>query len=88
MGRDVQWRSDAWDEYCKLQQTDRAIARKINELIKAAQRDPFGGCGKPEPLNQNLSGMWSRRINDTDRLIYCLKDGVLTIVSCTGHYES
>lgn len=88
MGRDIQWRGDAWDEYCKWQQTDRAVARKINELIKAAQRDPFSGLGKPEPLKHKLSGMWSRRINDTDRLIYCLKDDILTVISCTGHYES
>jgi len=52
-----------------------------------AQRDPFSGIGKPEPLKYDMSGFWSRRINDKDRLTYCLKDDVLIIVSCKGHYN-
>ncbi len=51
MGRGVQWYSDAWDEYCEWQQTDKAILQRINELIKDARRDPFSGIGKPEPLS-------------------------------------
>ncbi len=88
MGRDVQWYGDAWDEYCEWQRTDKAILKRINELIKDARRDPFSGIGKPEPLKHDLSGVWSRRINETDRLTYYLKNGILVIISCKGHYEN
>lgn len=87
MGRDLQWHGDAWDEYCEWQQTDKATLRRINALIKDARRDPFTGIGKPEPLKHDLSGLWSRRINDTDRLTYYPEDGVLIIVGCKGHYD-
>jgi len=87
MGRDVQWYGDAWDEYCEWQRTDKAILKRINELIKDIRRDPFSGIGKPEPLKHDLSGVWSRRINETDRLTYCLKNDILVIISCKGHYE-
>jgi len=63
------------------------MLKRINSLIKDAQRSPFDGIGKPEPLRHDLSGLWSRRINDTDRLTYCLKDDILVIVSCKGHYD-
>lgn len=88
MGRSLQWLGDAWDEYCEWQQTDKSTLKRINALIKDARRDPFTGIGKPEPLKHDLSGLWSRRINDTDRLTYYLEDGILMIVSCKGHYES
>ena len=87
MGRGIQWHGDAWDEYCEWQRTDKAILKRINELIKDARRTPFEGIGKPEPLKHGLSGVWSRRINDKDRLTYYLKDDVLVIVSCKNHYE-
>ncbi len=87
MGRGVQWYSDAWDEYCEWQQTDKAILKRINELIKDARRDPFSGIGKPEPLRHDLSGLWSRRINKTDRLTYYLENDFLVIVGCKGHYD-
>lgn len=87
MGRAVQWYGDAWDEYCQWQRTDKATLKRINELIKDARRDPFSGTGKPEPLKHDLSGLWSRRINGTDRLTYCVENDILVIVSCKGHYE-
>ncbi len=87
MGRDVQWYGDAWDEYCEWQRTDKAILKRINELIKDARRDPFSGIGKPESLKYGLSGIWSRRINETDRLTYYLKDDILVIIGCKGHYD-
>lgn len=87
MGRAVQWHGDAWDEYCKWLQTDKTVIKRINELVKDARRDPFSGIGKPEPLKHDLSGMWSRRINDTDRLTYYMENDVLVIVGCKGHYD-
>jgi len=87
MGRDVQWYGDAWDEYCEWQRTDKAVLKRINELIRDARRDPFSGIGKPEPLRYGMSGIWSRRINETDRLSYYLKDDILVIIGCKGHYD-
>ena len=55
-------------------------------LIKNAQRDPFAGIGKPEPLKGNLSGCWSRRIDETNRLVYQVDADGLTIISCRYHY--
>ena len=62
--------------------------KKINGLIKDIQRSTFEGIGKPEPLKGNLSGMWSRRIDDTNRIVYYEKDDIIYIVSCKGHYEN
>ena len=55
-------------------------------LIKAAKNNPFNGIGKPEPLKENLAGFWSRRIDDTNRLVYAVDDNYLTIISCRFHY--
>ena len=67
--------------------TGQENTEKINGLIKDIQRSTFEGIGKPEPLKGNLSGMWSRRIDDTNRIVYYEKDGIIYIVSCKGHYE-
>ena len=61
--------------------------KKINALIEDIQRDTFSGLGKPEPLKLNLSGWWSRRIDDENRIVYKLSDGNIIIASCKGHYE-
>ena len=83
----VLWEDRAWEDYLYWQTQDKRTLKKINSLVKDAQRDPFEGVGKPEPLKENLSGYWSRRINDVDRLVYEVQDGQLRIISCRGHYE-
>lgn len=83
----INWEADAWNEYVEWQLIDRSILRKINQLIKEIQRDPFSGIGKPEPLKHDLSGYWSRRIDEVHRLVYQVEDDVLTIVQCRGHYD-
>ena len=83
----IKWEADAWDEYVDWQLIDKAILRKINQLIKDIQRQPFTGIGKPEPLKHDLSGYWSRRIDDAHRLVYRVEDDILTIVQCRGHYD-
>ena len=85
MGRRSQWDSDAWDDYCEWQK-DKVTLKRINALIKAALRDPFDGIGKPEPLKHDLSGLWSRRINDMGRLTYKVLDDMIVILACKGHY--
>lgn len=66
---------------------DVGIYRKIQKLIEAIETNPFEGIGKPEPLKHELSGLWSRRIDRKNRLIYSAKDGDVWIISCKGHYE-
>ncbi len=87
MGRNILWDEGAWEDYCEWQRTDRVMLKRINALIRDARRDPFSGIGKPEPLKYDMSGLWSRRINEADRLTYCLEGDVLVILSCKGHYE-
>ena len=87
MRKGIQWDLDAWEDYTEWQRTDRNTAKKINELIKDACRDPFTGKGRPEPLKHSLSGLWSRRINEMDRLVYSVQENTLVIMSCKGHYD-
>lgn len=83
----IEFHEIAWGDYLDWQQTDKAILRKINQLIKDIQRDSFAGIGKPEPLKHDLSGYWSRRIDDVNRLVYRVENNVLTIAQCKGHYN-
>ena len=82
------WEEQAWEDYCAWQQTDRKTLKRINELIRDIQRSPFEGIGKPEPLKNRYSGWWSRRINDTDRIVYKERDGAIIIAACKGHYDA
>jgi len=77
---------DAWDDYLYWQQNDKKILKKINRLIKEICRDPFEGIGEPEPLKQNWSGYWSRRITIEHRLVYKVTDNALLIAQCRYHY--
>lgn len=82
------WFDEAWDDYVSWQREDKKTLKRINALVKDIERGSgFDGIGKPEPLRGNLSGFWSRRIDDANRLVYRVKDGVLEIVSCKGHYD-
>ena len=82
----LQFSDHAWQDYLHWQQADRKVLRRINELIKAIERDPFRGIGKPEPLRHALAGSWSRRIDDEHRLVYKVGDGVLMIAAARYHY--
>ncbi|MCY0854912.1 Txe/YoeB family addiction module toxin [Cupriavidus sp. D39] len=86
MTRKVLFAPNAWNEYVWWQTQDKKILRRINQLIAECQRDPFTGIGKPEPLKGNLSGFWSRRIDDANRLVYDADDDLLRIGSCRFHY--
>ncbi|MBP5577150.1 MAG: Txe/YoeB family addiction module toxin [Treponema sp.] len=82
------WFEEAWDDYLYWQGQDKKTLKRINALIKDIERNGFdNGIGKPEPLKENLSGCWSRRIDEVNRLVYRIDNGVLQIVSCKGHYE-
>lgn len=83
---DIFWDNSAWEDYLLWQGNDRNVLLKINALIKECQRTPFEGTGKPEPLRQNLSGFWSRRINSEHRLVYKVEENTLYIAQCRYHY--
>ncbi len=78
------WFDEAWEEYLYWQTQDK---KTIKALIKDIERENFDGIGKPEPLKGDYAGFWSRRIDDSNRLIYRINDGILEILSCKGHYE-
>ena len=81
------WFDKAWDDYIYWQTQDKKTLKRINQLIRDTERYPFNGIGKPEPLKGELSGFWSRRIDDVNRLVYRVNDDILEILSCKGHYE-
>ncbi|WP_248884375.1 Txe/YoeB family addiction module toxin [Igneacidithiobacillus siniensis] len=87
MARAIKFVPDAWDSYLYWQLQDKKTLRRINLLIEAAARDPFVGIGKPEPLRADLSGYWSRRIDETHRLVYRATDAELVIIACRYHYN-
>lgn len=82
----LSWTDEAWDSYVYWQGQDRKTLKRINKLINDVKRSPFEGIGKPEPLKENLTGFWSRRIDDTNRLVYAVDDNAITIISCRYHY--
>ncbi|KFC63767.1 Txe/YoeB family addiction module toxin [Massilia varians] len=77
---------ESWETYVYWQTQDKKTLKRINDLIKDAQRNPFEGIGKPEALRYNLSGFWSRRIDEANRLVYEVRDEELVIISCRYHY--
>ena len=85
--RKLAWGSKAWQDYIYWQSQDKKTLKRINRLIQDTLSNPFEGIGKPEPLKENIAGFWSRRIDETNRLIYAVDDNYLTIISCRYHYE-
>lgn len=83
---DLLFLSEGWEDYLYWQTQDRKTLRRVNALIKDIQRDPFEGIGKPEPLRENRSGWWSRRIDDTNRIVYKVETGRIVIAQCRTHY--
>lgn len=81
------WTQAAWADYVYWQTQDRKTLKRINSLILDTMRSPFNGIGKPEPLKETLSGFRSRRIDDTNRLVYSVAGNELAIVACRYHYD-
>ena len=78
---------EAWEDYQFWIHEDRKTLVKVNQLIRDIERNPFDGLGKPEPLIGNLSGYYSRRINEKDRIIYSIANDSILILACRTHYE-
>lgn len=83
----LKWTFDAWGDYLYWQKADKKNFKRINQLIKDTKRNPFEGIGKPEPLKENLKGLWSRRIDKEHRLVYFIDGDSLVILQCKGHYN-
>ena len=81
------WHDTAWDDYLYWLEKDKKILSKINGLVQDIERHSFDGLGKPEPLRGEYSGLWSRRIDEKNRILYFIRDGMLEIVQCRGHYK-
>ena len=81
------WHDAAWAEYLYWQTQDKKTLKRVNQLIKDIERNPFEGIGKPEPLKENLSGFWSRRIDEHNRLVYRIVGDNCQIAQCRGHYD-
>ena len=75
----------AWEDYLHWQGADRKMLGRVNLLIKDCLRTPFEGLGKPEPLRENLSGWWSRRIDQEHRLVHRVDGENLVIAQCRYH---
>lgn len=83
----ILWEEAAWDDYLYWQSQDKKTLKKVNQLLRDISRNPFEGIGKPEPLKDNLSNYWSRRIDNKNRIVYSEESGTIIIYSCRGHYE-
>jgi toxin YoeB len=83
----VDFMPTAWNDYTYWQTQDKKTLKRINQIIEDISRNGNDGIGKPEPLKGNLSGWWSRRIDETNRLVYRLNDGMVEILQCKGHYD-
>ncbi|GAA3269953.1 MULTISPECIES: Txe/YoeB family addiction module toxin [Dactylosporangium] len=84
----IRFTDEGWHDYLYWQGQDRRTLRRINALIADLQRDPDGpGIGKPELLRSHLSGLRSRRIDETHRLVYTVEAGEIIILACRFHYE-
>ena len=85
------WTDIGWEQYLYWQATDPKMVRRINELLKDIRRTPFDGIGRPEPLRNELSRWWSRRITAEHRLVYRVmgkgEEQAVEIASCRFHYS-
>ena len=84
--RSLEFDPSAFEDLAWWVETDRAQALRIMRLVREIQRDPFSGLGKPEPLKRELSGCWSRRINQEHRLVYQVQEDKIRILACRFHY--
>jgi toxin YoeB len=86
--RSLVFEGDTWNAYEQLRQNDKKLHENLCKILKEMLRgDPKAGIGKPEPLKHNLSGLWSRRLSQRDRIIYKFDSGYIYIFAIGGHYD-
>ena len=81
------WHDKAWNAYAKWQQQDKRTLKRINDLLKSIERNGYNCIGKPEPLKGALAGKWSVRVDEENRIVFRIAEGILEIFSCADHYE-
>ena len=81
------WHDRAWEEYLGWQTEDPKTRKRINRLLQSIDRNGVSSIGNPEPLKDNLSGWWSVRINQADRIVFRINGDALDILACKGHYS-
>lgn len=79
---------EAWEDYLYWQTQDKKTLKRLNALLQDILRNGYTGIGKPEPLSGNLSGWWSRRIDDTNRIVYKIENDQIVVARCRSHYQS
>lgn len=84
--RSLEFDPAAFEDLAWWVQQDRSQALRIIKLIREIQREPFAGLGKPEPLKHELSGCWSRRVDQEHRLVYQVLENKIRILGCRYHY--
>jgi toxin YoeB len=84
--RNLSFTPEGWKDYTYWVGQDKRTLKKINKLVNDVVRNPFEGLGKPEPLKENYTGLWSRRIDDKNRLVYAVTDSAVSVVGCRFHY--
>ncbi len=82
----ISFSEEAWADYLYWQTQDKKTLKRINQLLQDILRNGYDGIGKPEPLKDNLSGLWSRRIDSMHRLVYEIREDAIEIISCRYHY--
>ena len=87
MDVEISFTEHGFEEYLFWQGQDRKTLKRINCLLQDIRRNPFDGVGKPEALRGNLAGLWSRRIDEVNRLVYDVSDGKIKVYQCRGHYR-
>ena len=83
----ISFSEEGWEDYLYWQTQDKRTLKRINQLLRDILRNGYDGIGKPEPLKGDLSGLWSRRIDESNRIVYLVKEDVIEIVQCGSHYR-
>ena len=84
----ITFSEEGWAEYLYWQVQDKKTLKRINQLLQSIDREgAMQGIGKPEPLKYGKQGLYSRRIDDANRLVYGIQDGQIIVIKCKGHYE-
>lgn len=83
----ISFSEEGWEDYLYWQTQDKRTLKRINQLLRDILRNGYDGIGKPEPLKGDLSGLWSRRIDESNRIVYRVKEDVIEIVQCGSHYR-
>lgn len=81
------WFDEAWEDYIYWQTQDKKTLKRINKLLQDIERNGYNGIGKPEPLKHNLTGYWSVKIDDKNRIVFSIQNEILEIIQCGSHYR-